>query len=135
MNPDSGAYMEIILDTSFLLVPFQFHIDIITEIRRICDFPYTLSIMDRTMDELDSIISVQGGANARAARFALTLLAKEGIARIQTESLKNVDQLILKLAHPESHIIATQDKGLKRKLREKGFHIIEMRQKSHLMLS
>ena len=129
---------KVILDTSFLLVPYQFNIDIINEIERICDFQYGLFIVDKTIDEIQSIIKKQKGKNVEAAKFAIEIIKKEGIQLIpttdKTETYKNVDNLILNLVNTEDYAVATQDKALKSKLRRKNIRIIELRQKKHLMI-
>lgn len=127
---------KIILDTVFLLIPYQFKVDIISEIRRIADFSYRLFIIDRTLDELESIIASQKGKDARAAKFAKELVKKEGIGIIKTcpktETYKNVDSLILSAANSDDFIVATQDTGLRKELKKKGIRTIGMRQKRHL---
>ncbi len=127
---------RIILDTSFLMVPFQFGVDIISDIKRVADFRYKLFIVDKTQDELEHIIEVQTGKNRDAARFAMTILKKEDITILPTENKthKNVDSLIVDLVDEDDDIVATQDKELKRRLREKHVRIIELRQKSHLKI-
>ena len=126
---------RVFLDTSFLLVPGQFGIDIIEEIKRIADFPYELVAVDKVWGELDAIIEVQGGNAAVAARFAKKILDNEKVRKIETtETFKNVDRLILDNVDAKHDLVATQDKALKAKLRGIGIRIIEMRQKSRLTI-
>ncbi len=121
---------RIILDTVFLMVPYQFGVDNFSELKRIMDEPYTLAIVDKTLDELDNIIKKGTGRDKKAAGFAKTLVEKEDVEIIQTETFKNVDSLIVDLARPGKDIVATQDKGLKERL--KGVRVITLRQKNHL---
>ena len=127
---------RIILDTSFLLVPYQFKVDIIRGIEEIADIPYGLFILDRTIDEIESIIRSQKGADRDAARFALEIIRKERISVIPTENKtnKNVDDLLVEQADWNTDIVATQDKELKKRLREKKVRIIGLRQKNHLKI-
>ena len=68
---------QIILDTNFLLVPFTLKIDIFTEIERIIHEPYEICIINKTIDELNSIIENQKGKHKESAGLALQLIKKK----------------------------------------------------------
>ncbi len=126
---------KIILDTNFLLIPSQFKVDIFDEISRICHFPYQLCILDKTIDELDSIILSQSIRYRIHARIAKKLIKSYNIKTIATEKSASVDSLILSFADKKEHIVATQDAALKSLLKQKGIPIIFLRKKQFLMLS
>jgi len=123
--------MRIILDTNFLLIPGQFHVDIFSEIQRIAFFPYTLAVLSPTLEELRKIAS-RKGADARAAELSLQLLEAKKVEIVDTRQAY-ADAAILEAATSET-IVATQDKGLISKLGKKGIQIIRMRSKKHLIL-
>lgn len=124
---------KIILDTNFLLIPYQFKIDIFTEIERICDFPFTLCIIDKTADELMKIIANKEakGSDKLAAKLAVMLLAAKKIPKISTFARKSVDDLLVEQSAKPNVIIATQDKELKGRLK---CPVITMRGKEHLVI-
>ena len=124
---------KIILDTNFLLIPIQFHVDIFTEIERICLFEYKLFIIDKTIRELNKIINTQSRKHKEAANVALMLIKKKGIELIKTEEGK-VDDLIVGLLDKDS-ILATQDALLRKRARAKGASVIFLRSKKYLMLN
>lgn len=123
---------KIILDTNFLLIPVQFKIDIFSEIDRICLFSYRLYILDKTIDELNSIIKKQKGKHKLAAKVALQLIKKKKIGIIKTKQGK-VDELILGLIDNDC-ILATQDEILRKRAVKKGIKVIILRSKRHLEL-
>lgn len=125
---------KIILDTNFLLIPYQFHVDIFSEIERIMQTPYQLCIVDKTIDELHNICVSERDKYKKGASIALELIDKKGIHILKTEKNKNVDDLILNLVKRDEYIVATQDMPLKRKLRLKYIQIIDLRQKKYLKL-
>lgn len=127
--------MKIILDTNFLLIPGTLGVDIFSEINRICNFSYTLHIVDKTLDELKKIIETQRQKYSAAAKLALQLLKQKNITIIKTESDDSVDNLILKLAKQAKIIVATQDKEFKRLLKAAKAGIIVLKQKKYLFLS
>ena len=116
----------IILDTNILMAIPQFKIDIFTELERLCDFPYQITILDRTIDELESI-----KANHKlAASIALQLIKKKNIDITTTSQKKLVDDILVDFSHQGS-IIATQDMALKRKLKKP---YITLRKKKYLII-
>tara|TARA_Y100000310_G_scaffold186269_1_gene186351 strand:- start:8098 stop:8448 length:351 start_codon:yes stop_codon:yes gene_type:complete len=114
---------KIILDTDFLLTSIKFKVDIFSEINRICEFNYTLHIIDKTLDELK---------NKKLENIALKLIKKLNI--IKTNKDKTVDDLILELKE-DNLIVATQDQELKKRLKKENIQIITIRQKNHLSLN
>lgn len=124
---------KILLDTNFLLIPIQFKVDIFQEIQRVCDFRYTLYIVDQTLEELRQI-GLQGKVKDRlAAKVAISLVKSKNI-QILDSHMEKVDDAITRLAG-ESIIVATNDRGLKRRVLEKGARVLALRQEKYLILS
>lgn len=124
---------KIIIDTNFLLIPARFKVDIFSEIKRICNFPFSLLVLDKTIKELDAIIKTQKGQQREAAKLGLQLLKRKDLKIISTKAEKSVDSIILELADKNT-IVATQDAALKNALKRKGIGIITMRAKRHLVI-
>ncbi len=120
---------KILLDTNFLLIPGLFKLDIFEEIRRIADFPYKLCILAKSIDELEKIIKEQRGKNKRAAELARQLIKSKDLNIMTLNSGKSVDDLLFELK--EEYIIATQDKELKKRIKN---NIIVLKQKKYLKL-
>ena len=111
---------RIVLDTSFILTAIRFKIELLSELRRICDFPYKIYILDKTLDEFK---------NKKAQTLALSLT--KNLEIIKTSENKPVDDLLLNM---NNVIIATQDKALKEKLKKRRIPTITIRQKKYLLL-
>ena len=124
---------KVILDTNFLLIPGQFGVDIFTEIDRICQFPYTLYIVDKTLQELESILQNQRGKAKEAVKLALGIIKAKNINTLPSAN-KSVDDAIVDAA-TEDMIVATQDAALKQRLKDKAGGIITLRQKKYLILT
>ena len=125
---------KILLDTNFLMICYQSKVDIFSEIERICSFRYKIYVLDKSIDELKSIIERQKGKNKEAAKIALQLLKIKDVNIIKTNSKKQTDDIINDLASEEGYIVATQDKDLKRKLVNQGATVIALRQKKLLIM-
>jgi len=123
----------VILDTDFLVHCASFKIDYIEELKRILDFNYKVFIIDKTVDELDSIIENQRGRAKADAKLAKATLKALNIPEIKTKKDKIVDELIIRNITKET-IVATMDADLKRKLKLKSIPIVVIRQKKYLKL-
>ena len=121
---------QVIIDTNFLLIPIQFKVDIFSEIDRIMLAKYKLYTLDKVIDELKSIQKnpKQSQKNKKAAKLALQLIKAKKVKIIKTKTDKLVDDIIAGL---KGYIIATQDIGLKRRVKTK---IITLRAKKKLII-
>ncbi|MBI4452300.1 DUF188 domain-containing protein [Candidatus Woesearchaeota archaeon] len=123
---------RIILDTNFLMIPFQFNVDIFSELERICHFNYGLFVFDAAIRELKKIIEVQAGKSKKAAILALKLVKSKNVKILESEE-NYVDKAILENLDKDV-IVATQDKVLRKKLLEKGISVIMLRQRKYLQM-
>ncbi len=112
--------IRIIFDTNSLIYSLKYRIDLFSEIERICQFQYTLGVLDTTLKELE-----------RLQPKGLALIKKycEKMQVIKAEE-SYVDDELARLSKL-GNIIVTQDQGLKKKL--KG-PLITIRQKKYLEL-
>jgi rRNA-processing protein FCF1 len=124
---------KIILDTNFLLIPFTEKVDIFDEIDRIVEESYELFIIDTSLQELKKIHEEQKGKSKEAAKLALELVKKHPIEFLSGIS-DHVDDDIVALCKKDDYYVATQDKELKKKVKDLKRSIIILRQKNHLEL-
>jgi rRNA-processing protein FCF1 len=118
---------KIILDTSIILTALKFKVDLISELERICNFNYSLYIIDKTFNEL------KNKPNEKLALAFIDHLIKiKKLKILKITSKKHTDDILVSLSNKA--IIATQDQELKRRVKEKGAQIITIRQKSHLIM-
>ncbi|MDP3729120.1 MAG: hypothetical protein Q8R18_06755 [bacterium] len=122
---------KIILDTNFLLAVFELHIDIFAEIDKTCHFKYELYILDRTLDEVENLIKTSLLSKKRTAKAVLELIKAKKIQILDTQDLRQVDDILVDL---DGYIIATIDMDLKRRLRKKHRKILTIRQKKYVIL-
>ncbi len=112
----------IVLDTNIILDSIKFRVDLFNELQRICNFPYKIAILDKTLKELE---------NKPNSKLALQLIKKKNIEIIKTEN-GYVDAILIKL--DKKYIIATNDKALKMQIKKADKPIITLRQKKYLIL-
>jgi len=123
---------RILIDTNFLMIPYQFGVDIFSEFERICNFNYELAVFEPSIFELKKIMQNASGKDKRAAQLALKLIKAKNIKLIKSKQ-KDVDLLILNNLGKDT-IIATQDIQLKKRLLKNGMSVIILRQKKYLEL-
>ena len=115
--------VKIILDTDFLLSAIKFKVNIFSEFKRICDFTYSLWILDKTLDEL----------KGKKQEKLVKSLIKDKIEVKKTKKDKSVDDLLIELK--EKFVLATQDKELKKRAKKKNLKLITIRQKKYLKIN
>jgi len=120
---------KIILDTNFLLIPFQSKVDIFSEVDKICMFKYELCIIDKTIDELNNIIKQQKGTHKEAAQLALQLIKSKHLKILATHQDTDVDTILASFSK-KGYIIATQDKELKKRVKKR----IILKQRKYLSI-
>lgn len=125
------ASRPVILDTNFLLVPFQFKVDILRELEYLLEYSHHYVISSKTMDELSKLGKILG-KDGMAARLALKLV-EANKARIEIiKSRKYVDEWIVEYAKQNGAIVCTNDSALRRKLKSLSIKVISMKSKSKL---
>lgn len=128
---------KVILDTNFLIIPGELGVDIFWEIQRIMEEPYEICVLDKTYDELKTIIKKKGkkkeGLNAK---LGFIMAKQKGLKTLSSSSKHYVDDALLEEArkNPGKVVIATQDKELKQKIKKIPSRFIELKQKTHLVL-
>lgn len=109
---------RIILDTNFLMIPSQYKIDIFQEIKKIMNEPYEICVFKETITELKKIASGKGKDSSNA-KVALLLIKQKNLKSLKnSHNLGYVDDIILNNITNED-IVCTQDKALKKRLKEK----------------
>ena len=95
------------------------------------DETFVLSVVDKTLEELNSLI-VRGKKQGQHAKLAKMILVKKNARVIETRG-GHADTLIVENATPEAHLVATIDAGLKLRLRKKKVNILTIRQKKYVV--
>jgi rRNA-processing protein FCF1 len=125
---------KVILDTNFLLIPGQFMVDIFTEIERIMQEPFVLCVIDKSIKELNQVVATGKTKDKFAAKLALALIIQKNLKTLHSfVTKKSVDDIIVSKADKDT-LVATQDKELRQRLKEKGARIIGLRQQKYLEL-
>ena len=120
---------EVVIDTNFFMVPFQFNVDIITELEN--KLPsYTLTTPSFVINELKGLKNNNKGKVRLNANLALKLAnsSKVEIKDISLLENETVDDALLRV----SEVLATNDIELKNRAKNKGITVAYLRQKRYI---
>ena len=120
---------EVVIDTNFFMVPFQFNVDIITELEKILP-SYKLTTPSFVINELKGLKNNSKGKIRLNANLALKLAnsSKVEIKDISLLENETVDDALLRV----SEVLATNDIELKNRAKEKGITVAYLRQKKYI---
>ena len=117
--------IKIIFDTNFAIIPFQFKVDIYTELDKLIDEKYEIYFLNACIKELEKI---------KFGNAAIELMKQKKVNFVDFPIKNGIDNTILEFAKKEGAIIATQDKELKRKALKQRIKTISLRQKKYLIV-
>ena len=123
---------RIILDTNFLFVPSQFHLDIFEELDRLIGQHVEPLILSSTLRELRKLAQSYSVKKSKQALLGLKLAEKCSVIEVRPKSDESNDDVILRTAVDTKCPVATNDRELRKKLRAAGVSVVFLRQKSTL---
>ena len=122
---------KVVIDTNFFLIPYQFKIDILTELEHLIDVHHVYIITSKTLKELEKIAS-NAGKKGAGGRFALKIIEANKDKMEIIRSDKPVDNWIEEYAEDHGAIVCTNDIKLKKKLKDNGIKVISLRGKTKI---
>lgn len=122
---------EVVIDTNFFMVPFQFNVDIIDELEKVLP-SYKLTTPIFVINELKGLKRNNKGKIRLNADLALKLANSSNIEikDISLENNETVDDALLRV----SEVLATNDIELKKRARKKGITVAYLRQKKYMAI-
>jgi rRNA-processing protein FCF1 len=126
--------VKVILDSSFLFVPSQFHLDIFEELAELLNRRFEPIVLSPTCEELQRIAGGGSIKLRKQAVFALKLAQQCRQVEVAKVEKEPHDDLIIRVALETASCVATNDRVLRKRLRSKNVPVIYLRQKSRLAL-
>ena len=120
---------EVVIDTNFFMVPFQFNVDVITELENTLP-SYKLTTPSFVINEMKGLKRNNKGKIRLNANLALKLAnsSKVEIKDISLLENETVDDALLRV----SEVLATNDIELKNRAKDKGITVVYLRQKKYI---
>ncbi len=137
--------MLVVLDTNFLLLPFQKKIDLDAEVERVLEQPHFYAVLKQCLDELRGIASTKK-KESRPARAALSLIKRRGGSggsggrgggsfHVEKGFPGPADSALLACCTAKNAVLCTLDADLRRAAGKMGIRVIYLRGKSHLAIT
>ena len=122
---------EVVIDTNFFMVQFQFNVDVIDELEQALP-SYKLTTTKFVVNELKGLKKNNKGKTRMNAGLALKLAQspKVEIKDIPLLEDEPVDDALLRI----SNVLATNDIELKKRAKDKGITVAYLRQKRYIAI-
>ncbi len=124
--------MKVIFDANALFVPLQFKIDIFEELKVLLNRNFEPILPKPVKDELEKIAEKGSPKMRKAAAYALKLAEKCMLVDLGEGFANSPDEAILRLAEEWKSPVFTNDRKLRKRLRNINVPVIYVRQKSRL---
>ena len=131
-TPTKKQPLKVIADSNALFVPLQFKIDIFTELERVLNRNYELILLSPVKQELETLTKKSSPKTRKNAAFALSIAEKCTYVKVPEKPKEQTDDAIARIAKAWNTPVFTNDKLLKRKLRDISLPVIYVREKSRL---
>jgi rRNA-processing protein FCF1 len=125
---------KVILDANFLFIPIQFNLDIFDELKKILNQRFNLIVLSSTVKELQGLIESKSLKTQKQAINALKLVDKCRFVQVNKNTNETFDDVIVRISTEWKCPVATNDRILRKRLRQKAVPVIYMRQKKRLEL-
>jgi rRNA-processing protein FCF1 len=125
---------KVVLDSNFLFVPSQFRLDIFEELANLLNQRFELIILSSTQKELEGLAESDSPKRRKQALLALKLAEKCHLVPVEKDSKETYDDVIVRVAAKWKSPVATNDRQLRKRLKNLGVPVIFLRQKQRLML-
>jgi rRNA-processing protein FCF1 len=124
--------LRVILDSHALFVPLQFRIDVFSELERLLNRRFELVLLSAVKRELEVLAEKGAPIMRRNACLALRFAERCRLVEIEAEASALVDDVIADVARGWGAAVFTNDKVLRKRLRDISVPVIYVRQKSRL---
>src|SRR5512139_468414 len=124
--------LKIIMDTNAFFVPLQFRIGVPDELDYLLKRKFEMVLLSHVKRELTTLATKRSPSTQKNAEYALKLA--ENCTYIETEPpiSKRTDDVIVTAAKEWKAAVFTNDRHLRKRLRDISVPVIYVRQKSHL---
>ena len=124
--------IKVVLDSNFLFIPSQFHVDIFKELENRLNRRFDPVLLSPTRMELLKMAEKGSPKMRQQALLALKLAEKCCFVNVKQSYKETHDDVIVRVAKDWRCPVATNDKELRKRLRIISVPVIYLRQKSHL---
>ena len=134
MVPTKHETVKIILDANFFFLPLQFNLNIFEELANMLNQRFEPVLLSSTLKELHGLAESSSPQTQKRALLALRMAEKCSFVPVEKFSGESYDDVIVRVSTDWKVPVGTNDKKLKKRLRQKGIAVIFLRQKHRLVI-
>ena len=131
-SPKSNEPLKVILDSNALFVPLESKIDVFAETKRLLNRNLDFVLLSPVKHELELLATKESPKTRREALYALKTAEKCKYIVVDNPKKLSTDDVIVKVAKAWNSPVFTNDRQLRKKLRDISVPVIYVRQKSRL---
>jgi hypothetical protein len=124
--------VQIIFDSNAFFVPLKFKIDVFDELRARLNMNFEAVLLSPILRELEKLANASGPKRRKEGVYALRLAKKCKLIDVDTQFSGSPDDVIAKAAEEWNSMVFTNDRQLRKRLRNINVPVIYVRQKSRL---
>ena len=124
--------LKIIFDSNALFVPLQFKIDIFEELKTLLNVNLEFILPSPILQELKMLAEKKSPIMRKNASYALKLAEKCKLLNVPRDFSGSPDDAVVEAARRGNSAVFTNDRQLKKRLRNINVPVIYVRQKSRL---
>jgi len=123
--------VKVLLDSNFLMIPTELHIDVFGEVQNLLGKKVEFILIKPVYEELRRL-SRRSSKVGRQAAYALELTKRCKMINAELKESESIDDAIARIAKDTGIMVATTDLELKRRLRNINVPVIYLRERSRL---
>jgi rRNA-processing protein FCF1 len=129
---NSKEPLKIILDSNALFVPLELKMDIFEETKRLLNRNLDFILLSPVKHELELLAAKNSPKTRREAMYALRLAEKCKYVVVENSEKLSTDDAIVKVSKAWNSPVFTNDRKLRKRLKDISVPVIYVRQKSRL---
>ena len=131
-KPTTKKTISILMDSNALFVPIQFKIDIIEQLKRLLGSNFQLILISPIRRELEHIAEKGPQKTKKMVSYAMKLADRCTLVDIGEEKSSSPDDLLVEIGSRWGCPVFTNDRQLRKRLRNINVPVIYVRQRSRL---
>ena len=124
--------LQVIVDSNALFVPLQFRIDVFSKLERLLNRRFELVLLSAVKRELEILAETGTPKMRRDAGYALMFAERCRLVVVDAAASVLTDDVIVAMAREWGAAVFTNDKVLRKRLRDISVPVIYVSQKSRL---
>ena len=124
--------VKVILDSNAFFIPLQFKIDIFNDLKLLLNRRFELILLSPVKQELEALAKKGSLKMRKNVAYALKLAERCTYVEVDFPASALTDDIILRIAEEWKAAVFTNDRELKKRLRDISVPVIYVRQKSRL---